>query len=224
MSKKKKTVITVFAVLIGLAAAAAAAVFAVNAHVKDVGGKGIAEPEEAGKADCIIVLGCLVKADNSLSDMLRDRLDRAIELYKSGAAPKIIMSGDHGREDYDEVNAMKKYAVENGVPSEDVFMNHAGFSTYETVYRAKAVFQAEKVIIVTQKYHLYRAVYIAEKLGLQVRGVASDYHVYAGQKMRDVREILARCKDFASVVLRPEPTYLGEQISLSGSGDVTNDK
>ena len=103
-------------------------------------------------------------------------------------------------------------------------MDHAGFSTYETMYRARDVFKAEKVVIVTQEYHLYRAVYIAEQLGLEAYGVSSDYRAYSGQTSRDVREILARCKDFAMCIFKPEPTFLGDAIPVSGSGDLTNDE
>ena len=204
-----------------------AAVFGVNGYVSAVGKSRLIGPADAAAlqdVDCIIVLGCKVKANGELSDMLRDRLQRGVELYRDGAAPKLLMSGDHGQVEYDEVNAMKTYAVENGVPSEDVFMDHAGFSTYETVYRAKEVFGAEKVLIVTQEYHTYRALYIAEQLGVEAYGVASDYHTYGGQTMRECREILARCKDFVSSIFKPEPTYLGESIPVSGNGDVTNDK
>ena len=125
--------------------------------------------------------------------------------------------------DYDEVGAMKQYAIDNGVPSENVFMDHAGFSTYETVYRAKEIFEADKVIIITQEYHLYRALYIAEQLGLEAYGVSADLNRYAGQSMRDFREVLARCKDWAMCIIKPEPTYLGEAIPVSGNGDLTND-
>ena len=118
---------------------------------------------------------------------------------------------------------MKAYAVAHGVPSEDVFMDHAGFSTYETVYRAKEIFGAKRVIIVTQEYHLYRALYIAERFGIEAYGVASDYHTYGGQTQRDLREVLARCKDFFASIFKPEPTYLGEKIPIDGNGDVTND-
>lgn len=118
---------------------------------------------------------------------------------------------------------MKQYAIENGVPSRDIFMDHAGFSTYETMYRAKEIFRAKKVIIVTQEYHLYRAVYIAQALGLEAYGVTSDQHIYGGQTLRDVREVLARCKDFATSILKPKPTYLGNAIPINGDGDQTND-
>ncbi|MBR4018560.1 MAG: YdcF family protein, partial [Clostridia bacterium] len=113
--------------------------------------------------------------------------------------------------------------IEAGVPSEDVFMDHAGFSTYESIYRAKEVFLAERVLIVTQGYHLYRALYVARSLGLEAEGVAADLRPYRGQRYYDLREVLARCKDFAMCIFKPLPTYLGEAIPVSGSGDLTND-
>lgn len=174
--------------------------------------------------DCIIVLGCQVHSDGTPSHMLEDRLRRGVALYDLGAAPKILMSGDHGTENYDEVDAMKHYAVDAGVPSENVFMDHAGFSTYETVIRAKEIFQADKVIIVTQQYHLYRALYIARALGVEAYGVAAEYRQYSGQFVRDVREVLARVKDFGMSMFQPDPTYLGETIPISGSGELTHDE
>lgn len=218
---KKLAVALVCIMLIG-----AIGVFSVNAYVKSVGEERIITPDQAAELndiDCIIVLGCFVESDGTPCDLLRDRLDRGIELYKSGAAPKIIMSGDHGTVEYDEVNAMKQYAIDSGIPSSDIFMDHAGFSTYESIYRARDVFAADKIIIVTQEYHLTRALYIAEKLGVEAYGVASDYHTYSGQASRDLREVLARNKDFATSIFKPEPTYLGEVIPVSGNGDSTND-
>lgn len=145
-------------VCLSLAIVGGASILGVNAYVKSVGGNNIITPEDAlnlEDVDCIIVLGCLVKDNGNPSDMLADRLKRGIELYEQGSAPKIIMSGDHGRENYDEVNTMKQVAIDEGVPSSDIFMDHAGFSTYESIYRAKEVFEADKIIIVTQEYHLY---------------------------------------------------------------------
>jgi vancomycin permeability regulator SanA len=156
--------------------------------------------------------------------MLQDRLDYAIKLYKEGKAPKLLMSGDHGQKDYDEVNIMKAYAIDFGVPSEDIFMDHAGFSTYESIYRAKHVFEAEKIIIVTQEYHLFRALYVANSLGLEAVGYPSDPRQYAGQAYRELREILARDKDFVYCIFKPEPKYLGPSIAVNGNGDITNDK
>jgi vancomycin permeability regulator SanA len=156
--------------------------------------------------------------------MLTDRLKVGIDLYERGSDMKLLMSGDHGSDDYDEVNAMKRFAIEEGVPSSDIFMDHAGFSTYESIYRAKEIFEADKIIIVTQEYHLYRALFIAKKLGIEAYGVNSDLRTYVGQSSRDIREIFARCKDLLYTTFKPEPTYLGEKTPISGNGDVTNDK
>ena len=173
--------------------------------------------------DCIVILGAGIWGDKP-SPMLQDRLEEGIKLYNEGIAKKIIMSGDHGREEYDEVNIMKEYAVNKGIPSEDIFMDHAGFSTYESIYRAKEIFDADNIVIVTQEYHLYRALYIADKLDINAYGINSDPRQYSGQLFRETREILARNKDFINCIIKPEPTYLGESIPVSGNGDITNDK
>lgn len=183
-----------------------------------------AQVAELTDVDCVVVLGCLVRDDGTPSHMLEDRLKRGVALYRQGTAPKLLMSGDHGTVGYDEVDAMKHYAVDAGVVSEDVFMDHAGFSTYETVYRAKAIFGADKIVIVTQQYHLHRALYAARALGIDAYGVAADYRAYSGQTVRDVREVLARGKDFLKCIFKPEPTYLGETIPISGSGELTHDE
>jgi vancomycin permeability regulator SanA len=197
----------------------------INTYVKASVEDRIITPDEAAQmdADCIIVLGAGVWDGGRPSPMLEDRLLQGIELYQNGASDRLLMSGDHGRKEYDEVNVMKQFAVERGIASEHVFMDHAGFSTYESLYRAKDVFEAGKVVVVTQKYHMYRALYIADKLGLHAYGVASDPRRYAGQDLRDLREVLARVKDFFIVIVRPKPTYLGETIPVSGNGDLTND-
>lgn len=173
--------------------------------------------------DCIIVLGAGIWGDKP-SYMLEDRLLEAIDLYQNNVSSKIIMSGDHGREEYDEVNIMKNYAIQRGIPSEDIFMDHAGFSTYDSIYRAKDIFKAKKVVIVTQKYHLYRALYIANQLGLEAYGVGADPRQYKGATYREIREILARNKDFIKCIFKSKPTYLGDSIPISGNGDITNDK
>lgn len=221
----KKAVKIIIVILVLLFVVAAKAAFSVDSFVKAKAKERIITAEEATQisdADCIIVLGCRVWSDNTPSAMLSDRLKRGVELYKAGAAPKLLMSGDHGREDYDEVNVMRKYAEEEGVDSKDIFTDHAGFSTYETMYRAKEVFKAKKVIIVTQSYHLYRAVYDAEKLGLEAVGVVSYERDYdSKQPYRDIREIAARCKDFIYCIFKPKPTYLGEVIPINGDGEMS---
>ena len=172
--------------------------------------------------DCILVLGAGIR-NNGPSPMLEDRLLTAIELYKNGVAPKILVSGDHENYNYDEVNVMKNYLKDNGIPSSDIFMDHAGLSTYDSIYRAKKIFKASKVVIVTQKYHLYRSLYIAKSLNLKSIGVSATKKEYVNQRKRDIREVAARIKDFFKCIVRPEPTYLGEVISIKGNGDKTND-
>lgn len=182
---------------------------------------------ELGDVDCIIVLGCGLKSDGSLSHMLNDRMEVGVDLYfalaEKGNGTKLLVSGDHGTAEYNEVFAMKSYAIEKGIASSEIFMDHAGFSTYESIYRAKEIFGAEKIVVVTQEYHLYRALHIADALGVEAYGVSADLRSYAGQLKYSAREILARNKDFLTAIFKPEPTYLGEKISLDGSGDVTND-
>ncbi len=186
----------------------------------------ILSPEDAGKLtdlDCILVLGCQVKSDGVPSHMLEDRLKRGVALYQADTAPKLLMSGDHGRTGYNEVGAMKVFATDAQIPSTDVFMDHAGFSTYESLYRAKHIFGVKRMVIVTQKYHLYRALHIANALGIEAWGVAADYRSYYGQFHREIREVLARVKDFGTGLFKPKPTYLGDQIPITGDGDLTND-
>lgn len=211
------------AAVLAIAAICAVLVFGIDFYVKQKAKPYILKPEEAGEGyDCVLVLGCGVWGDTP-SHMLEDRLLEGISLCQSGASKKLLMSGDHGRKGYDEVNVMKKFAVDRGIPSEDVFMDHAGFSTYESMYRAKEIFKAEKILIVTQDYHLYRAIYDARALGLEAYGVASNPRSYGGQLYRDIREILARNKDFIYSIIKPEPTYLGEAIPVQGNGNLTND-
>jgi len=201
-------------------------VFIINFYVKASTKKQILTESQATQLqdiDCILVLGAGIWGDRP-SPMLEDRLLQAISLYENNVSAKIIMSGDHGQVDYDEVNIMKEFAIEKGVPSEDIFMDHAGFSSYESVYRAKEIFQAKKIVIVTQEYHLYRSLYIANQLDIEAYGVGSDPRKYVGAAYREAREILARNKDFVKCIFKAEPTYLGETIPVSGSGDVTNDK
>ena len=226
---KSKPCRVALSVCLALGLLAAAFVLGVNALVVSSARENVIKAQEAAEledVDCIIVLGCLVRNDGTLSDMLCDRVERGIEVYElmaESCGAKLLMSGDHGTREYDEVNAMKQYAIGQGIDSSEIFMDHAGFSTYESIYRAKEIFGAERVVIITQEYHLYRALYIANALGLDAYGIASDQRTYSGQTMRDVREILARNKDFFTSLFKPEPTYGGEAISLDGSGDVTND-
>ena len=230
---KNKVVIVItlcLCAIIALGAVGVAYVFGVDAFVvlstrSQV--TSLFDAAEMDNVDCIIVLGCKVSSDGTPSHMLNDRLEVGTDVYYALAenekGSKLLMSGDHGTKEYDEVNAMKSFAIAEGIKSEEIFMDHAGFSTYESIYRAKEIFGAKKIIIVTQKYHLYRALHIANALGIEAYGVPADLRQYSGQIKFSAREILARNKDFITSIFKPEPTYLGETITLEGSGDVTND-
>jgi len=211
-------------VFLTAAAVLIAAAILINFYIVRKTKSGISGTEDlkTDNADCILILGAGVK-NGKPTPMLRDRLLTGIELYEKGAAKKIIMIGDHGSSDYDEVNIMRLFAVERGIPEEDIFMDHAGFSTYDSVYRAKKVFEANNIIIVSQKYHLYRALYISEKLGVKACGVSANLNKYGGQLKREIREILARDKDFFKCVTKPEPAFLGDKIPVSGDGRATKD-
>jgi SanA protein len=182
----------------------------------------VASPEAAPNAQCAIVLGARVFSDGSLYAMTSDRMDVAIQLYQLGKVDKLLISGDHGSPTYDEVNAMLDYAVERGVPSEDVFTDHAGFDTYDSMYRARDVFLVKNAIVVTQGYHLSRAVYTARALGLDAVGVSADLRPYLHPLRNQAREILARLNAVIQLhITHPGPKYLGPEIPITGSGEAT---
>ncbi|MBN2534303.1 MAG: YdcF family protein [Spirochaetales bacterium] len=158
------------------------------------------------------------------SHVLEDRLLVGIELYKKGKVEKLIVSGDHGHTSYDEVNVMKQFVLSHGVNEHDIFMDHAGFRTYDSCYRARDVFGVKKLIIASNSFHLPRALYIASGLGLDASGVPSDLRVYADAGKNAFREFFAQYKAFLDIKLfKPLPRYLGPRIDINGSGVVTQD-
>ena len=225
-TKTRRILLICLITILSLGIVCAGVVFGIDAYVVHSTSDQMLSPEDAAlleDVDCILVLGCGVKDDGTPSAMLEDRLRRSVELFHAEAAPKLLMSGDHGRVTYNEVWTMKQYAMDNGIASEDIFMDHAGFSTYESIYRARDVFGVKKIIIISQEYHLYRALYIANALGVEAYGVSANYRDYSGQFARDVREVLARNKDWLTAIFQPEPKYLGEAVPIWGNGDLTND-
>lgn len=218
MSRRKKgRAGRVLLALLLLVLVAAAAVLGGSVYVVWSARAEILSQEEAPPAnlDCILVLGCGVHADGTPTPMLRSRMTRAVELHQAGWADKLLLSGDNSRADYNEVATMKTLALEGGVPEEDIVLDHAGFSTYDSLYRARDVFLAERIVIITQEYHLSRALYLADALGLEAWGVAAAPRNDAGQIMRDAREILARDKAILWAILQPEPKFLGDPIPLA---------
>ncbi|WP_261807969.1 vancomycin high temperature exclusion protein [Paenibacillus sp. N3.4] len=217
---KKTLFVTLSVVVAGIVS-----LFTIDYHVKTFANKYIMNINELPNADAVLVLGAYVYPDGHVSTILHDRLETAIEVYKEDKSSKIIVSGDHGRKDYDEVNTMKQYLLKQDFKNEDVFMDHAGFNTYQSMYRARDIFKVNKLIIVTQDYHLSRAVYLARKMGIEAYGVAADKNSYGDiLKVYKAREILARNKDFINVnITKPKPRYLGDVIPITASGSLTND-
>ena len=175
----------------------------------------------SGAVDCALVLGAGVRDDGSPSDVLRDRLDEALALYRAGRVSRIIVSGDHQTAAYDEPNAMRVYLESNGVPAESVFMDHAGLDTYSSMWRARHVFGASRIVVVTQQFHLARAVWCARSLGMEAEGSAADRHVYRGIAWLEMREVLSRTKAVVDVSVGREPRHVGPAVDLGGDGRVT---
>ena len=191
-------------------------IFSTNSRIK------MADEVDGNEYQAILVLGCSVWPSGP-SPILQERLDMAYEVYRNTGL-KIIVSGDHADDFYNEVKVMKEYLVEKGVPSEKIYMDHAGYSTYDSVYRADDTFSLDSMIIVTQRYHLYRAVYTAERFGIKAAGVASDTHRFEGEFARDMREILSRDKAVIDCIRKEKPAVYGDSVSLDESGDLTNEK
>ncbi len=224
-SGKRKIAIRVFVIMVIGIVLLGASIAAINYRVVQSTKSKIVSISELQEAECILILGAYVRPSGAPSEMLKDRLSKGYEVFVADKAPKFLLSGDHGQKSYDEVNSMRDYIEAKGVDKEFIFLDHAGFSTYESLYRARDIFETKKVIIVTQQYHLPRAIYIAEKMGIQAQGIAAEHIAYRGMAAFKTREALARVKDFMLVhIIKPKPTYLGEAIPVSGSGTATHDK
>ncbi len=162
-----------------------------------------------------LVLGARVYKNGNLSLILKDRVVAALELYHKKKIKRFLLSGDHGTKSYDEVNAMKNYLLRHGVPKKDIFLDHAGFDTYSSIVRAKKIFLVDNVIIITQKFHLKRSVFIANNIGLKTQGFICDKHNYGIAKAMFIREKLANVKAFFEVFLHVKPKYLGKKIPIT---------
>ena len=212
--------ILVFGIIIGLAG-----VLILQLHVKRTSREVIkTDVSELKTAYTGIVLGASVKPDKTLSPILQDRVDAALLAYENKKFKKFLLSGDHGEKNYDEVNAMKNYLNDKGVPDEDIFLDHAGFDTYDTMFRARDVFKVDNAIIFTQEFHLPRAVYIAKKMGLDVQGYVADNREYPGNSHFARREWLANIKAWMELNIDKSPTYTGKVIPITGESSLSHDK
>ncbi|PRP65895.1 SanA/YdcF family protein [Nonlabens agnitus] len=171
-----------------------------------------------------IVLGASVRPDKSLSPILKDRVDAAYTAYQEGKIKKFLLSGDHGQTDYDEVNAMKTYLNNKGVPDSDIFLDHAGFDTYDSMIRARSIFKVEKAIVFTQKFHLPRAVYLGRNLDLDLEGFAVDPKSYEPSAYLKRREWLANVKAWTEIYIEKRPTFEGISIPITGDSSPTHDQ
>ncbi len=218
----KRKVLLIFLILILCGVLSGAAVlFGIPAYIDGFAADYMVTPETAPVCDAVMVLGAQVYSDGTPSPVLRDRLDYALVLYNSGKANKILVSGDHGTKGYDEVNVMKAYLIEKGVPREDIFMDHAGFDTYDSMHRAKSVFCVESLLVSTQDFHIKRAIYIGRRLGIDAYGYPSEDKEIYNMEYLNARERLAKIKAFFDVLLGSEPKYGGEAIPIWGDGITT---
>lgn len=193
-------------------------------RIQSVAGPLRCDPQNARQADAVLVLGAYVEPNGRPCVVLQDRLNTALDLYRAGKTGRFLLSGDHGRRDYDEVNAMRVFLEKRGVPKEDIFLDHAGFDTYDSMYRAKHIFGAKSLLVTTQDFHLNRALYIGSLLGLEVQGVVADRRRIPEIRSLQARELLANVKAAWEVYRKKPATLLGPTISLEGSALRTHDQ
>jgi SanA protein len=219
---KKRTRIAIgFSIVIGFLFLT---LLSMNIHITAAAAGMIVKPENARPAEAILLLGARVYADGRVSAVVGDRIRTAVDLYRSGRAKKILVSGDHGAKSYDEVTTIERKLTAAGVPEADIFLDHAGFNTYDSLYRAAAVFKAGSLIVVTQRFHLSRALFLADRFGISAQGVIADRQRYRDESFNELREFFARAAAWCNaLVFRPRPRFLGPAIDLSGDGRVTRD-
>lgn len=221
MKRNWKPLFMTLAALVAAGILGVVAVCGINSYVCARAEPFFTTQEEAPVCDAILILGSLVYQSGAPSPVLTARLEHGLALYRAGKAPKILLSGDHGTKTYDEVNAMRDWLTARGVPLQDVFMDHAGFNTYDSMYRARDIFQIKTVLVVTQQFHMSRSLYIARALGLEAYGVAAPDLALYNMRYNNLREALARVKSFAETAVHRKPKYLGDVIPISGDGRVT---
>lgn len=214
MKKKLKNLSLVALVLLLLGVLS---IFLLNNKIKSATQPAIYHSlEKVPNKHTVIVLGASVKSNGNLSVMLRDRVESALLLYNKGKVKRFLLSGDNGEANYNEPRAMKKYLIERGVAENHIYLDYAGFDTYDSMYRAKAIFEVDEAIIVTQGFHLPRAVFLSQEMGLNYIGYRGDKRVYQHEDYNIKRELLANVKAYLELAFRKEPTYLGAKIPIKG--------
>lgn len=219
MKKIKKFLLS----LIILCLTALFVVLLTNSNVTDETEKLIfTELKDVPKTKVAIIFGAGINGDQP-SRYLKDRLDAGISLYKNNKVDKILLSGDNGRDEYDELSVMKLYCQKNGVDTTKIYIDYAGFDSYSTMYRAKHIFYVDTAILVSQKYHLNRCIYLGDKLGIKSFGYSADRGVYSGYKYYASREKLSVSKAVLDVIRNRRPKYLGEPVDINKESNYTKE-
>lgn len=171
---------------------------------------------DAPMAEVVLIPGAALLRDGTPAPIFIDRVDAAIALYQAGKVAKILVSGDNRAVSHNEVNPVRRYLLAKGIPGQDIFLDHAGFDTYSSMYRARYIFGVSSLIVVTQSFHLPRAVFIARRLNIQAFGVNTDVgHILARNY---IREIFSDEKAVFDLVFHTEPKYLGDAIPITADG------
>lgn len=192
------------------------AIILINLNVASISQPYIfADMEKLPPAQTVLVLGASVYRNQTLSDMLKDRADTAIELYQAGKIKNFLVSGDNRQKNYNETAAIQKYLLGQGIPPDKIFLDYAGFDTYDSLYRARDVFQAQSVVIATQNFHLPRAVYIGRQLGMEVYGFPADKQPYRNVWLNILREKLANVKAWLDLNINSQPQFLGQVAPIN---------
>ncbi len=210
-------IIILFTIVIGLPGSTILGVSLINSHIHKKSNAYIFSDDidKVPKTQVALILGAKVSHDGVMSPMLHDRVTTALELYKKGKVERFLVSADHGRKNYDEVNPIKEYLLKKDIPAEDIFLDHAGFDTYDSLFRAKYIFQIQSLTVVTQNFHLPRAIYLGRSLGIDTYGVSADRQFYGGIEYNKSRETIAGVKAFFNICFRAKPKYLGEPIPIT---------
>jgi len=205
------------AVACGLAAAGTAAVLALNAYVLIRGSGATGDVADVEHAQVAIVPGALVHADGRMSAMLADRVAGAVALYEAGRVDRVLVSGDHGRLGYNETDTMRDGVIAAGVPAARVFTDYAGFDTWSTVRRAREIFGVSDAVLVTQRFHMPRALYLGRAAGLEVQGLETTRDYGNKGALGAARELLARVKGAGQGIVRPA-VLGGTELPIGGDG------
>lgn len=204
-----------FKAAVGSAVLLVLLVVGANAYVLSKGGDSTSEVAEVPEAEVAIVPGALVEPDGDMSSMLAARVEQASRLWRAGKVEKILVSGDHGAWKYDEPDTMRKALVADGVAPEDIFEDHAGFDTWATMLRAREIFGVRDAVVITQGFHMPRALYLADHAGIDATGLTADLQSWGVQGRKStVREVLSRVKAVADVTL-DTPAMAGPEIPIS---------